>query len=68
VPVGEGVVRKESLRLDPELGEVGQRPFEAAGHGVGAFVRVQLPVGVAGVVVDDRVHPLVADPHPLLAA
>ena len=32
------------------------------------LVAVELAVGVAGVVVDERVHPLVADPHPLLGA
>ena len=29
---------------------------------------MELAVGVAGVVVDERVHPLVADPHPPLRA
>jgi hypothetical protein len=38
------------------------------GHGVGPLVLVQLAVGVAGVVVDDRVHPFVPDPHSLLGA
>ena len=32
------------------------------------LVAVELAVGVAGVVVDERVHPLVADPHPFLGA
>src|SRR5438093_282886 len=68
VPVGEGVVGEQSLRLDRELQEVCERALDEAGHGVGAFVPVQLAVGVAGVVVDDRVDPLGADPHPLLLA
>jgi hypothetical protein len=47
---------------------VRERALDEAGHGVGSFVRVQLAICVAGVVVDDRVHPLVANPHPLLGA
>jgi hypothetical protein len=40
--------------------------LDEGGDGVGALVWVELAVGVAGVVVDDRVHPLVADAHPFL--
>jgi len=56
------------LRLDPELTEVGQAALDEAGDGLGTLVRVELAVGVAGVVVDERAHPFVVDPHPLLAA
>lgn len=34
-----------------------ERPLDEAGHRLGAFVWVQFAVGVARVVVDDRVHP-----------
>src|SRR5207244_8940571 len=40
--------------------------FDEAGDGRGLLVGVKLAVGVAGVVVDERVHPFAADPHPLL--
>src|SRR5437764_14611157 len=61
-----GVVADQPLRLDPVLGEVGEAAFDEARHRCGFLVAVELAVGVAGVVVDERVHPLVADPHPPL--
>src|SRR5215210_1721210 len=64
--VGPGVVADQSLRLDSPLGEVGETAFDEAGHGCGFVVTVELAVGVAGVVVDERVHPFVADPQPPL--
>jgi hypothetical protein len=68
VAVDEGVVGEQPFWLDPVLGEVRQCALDEAGDRVRPLVWVQLAVGVAGVVVDDRVHPLVPDPHPLLLA
>src|SRR5665213_710074 len=60
--VAPGVVGEHLLRPDAELGEVGQAAFDEGGHGHRSFVAMQLAVGVTGVVVDERVHPFVADP------
>ena len=38
VPVDEGVVGEQPLRLDPELGEVGEAALDEGRDGVGAFV------------------------------
>jgi hypothetical protein len=38
------------------LGEEAKRAFEEAGGGRSALIRVDLRVGPAGVVIDDRVH------------
>jgi hypothetical protein len=68
VGVGPGVVADEPLRLDPVLGEDGEPALDKAGHRGRPFVAVELAVGVARVVVDERVHPFVADVHAQLGA
>ncbi len=68
VSVDEGVVGEQPPRLDPELGEVRQRALDEGCDRLGTLVRVKLAVGVAAVVVDDRVHPLMTDAHPPLTA
>jgi hypothetical protein len=68
VAVDERVVGEQSFRLDPVGGEVRKATLDEGGHRRGAVVAVELAVGVAGVVVDEGVHPFVADPHPLLLA
>src|SRR5579884_3921433 len=40
--------------------------LDEAGHRHSSFIAVQLAVGVARVIVDERVHPLVPNPRPLL--
>jgi hypothetical protein len=45
-----------------------QAAFDKASHGLGLLVSVQLAVGQARVIIDQRVHPLIADPHPYLCA
>src|SRR5437870_5335895 len=47
---------------------MGETALDEAGHRGGFLVTVELAVGVAGVVVDERVHPFEADPHPQLSA
>jgi hypothetical protein len=60
--VGEGVVGHQPTGADGVAAAVeGQRAFEEGGDGAGALVVVQLDVGQARVVVDDRVHVVVAD-------
>ncbi len=70
--VAEAVVGHQPLRDDPVLGEEGERPLDEAGDGRGFLVVVQLDVGEPGVVVDDRVRVVVADPrlgaHPVAAS
>ena len=66
--VDEGVVGEQPLRLDPVRRVEGEAAFDEAGHGCGALVVVDLAVREPGVVVDERVHPLVADPLTLLGA
>jgi hypothetical protein len=66
--VGPGVVADQPLYLDSVCGEVGEAALDEAGHRLGFLVAVELAVGVAGVVVDDRVHPFEANPHPQLSA
>ena len=64
--VAEGVVGHQSLRGDAVLREEGERALEEAGDGRGSLVVVDLGVGEPGVVVDDRVHVVVADRCALL--
>src|SRR5438128_5121248 len=45
---------------------MGETALDEAGHRGGCLVAVELAVGVAGVVVDERVHPLETDPQPPL--
>ena len=66
--VDPGVVADQPGGHDPLFGEGSQRPLNECRHRRRFLVAVQLAVGVAGVVVDKRVHPLVADMHPLLFA
>src|SRR5258708_8025429 len=49
-------------------GVVGESALDEAGHGRCFLVAMELGVAEPGVVVDERVHPLVADPHPFLGA
>ena len=62
------VVAHQAFHLDPARGEVGESALDKAGDGCRLLVAVELAVGVAGVVVDDRVHPFEANPHPFLPA
>jgi hypothetical protein len=66
--IDEGVVREQAPGRDPALGKVREATFEEGGDGLRSLVAVELAVDVAGVVVDERVHPLVPDPHALLRA
>ena len=54
------------------LGEEGERALDEAGDGCCSLVLVELDVGEPGVVVDDRVRVVVADPclvtHPVAVA
>jgi hypothetical protein len=68
VGVGPGVIAHQSFHLDPVRGEVGESALNEAGDGCGLLVAVELAVGVAGVVVNDRVHPFEANPQPQLSA
>src|SRR6266511_248006 len=61
--VAEAVVSHQPLRDDPVLCEEGQRPVDEAGHGRCFLVLVELDVGEPGVIVDDRVRVVVADPR-----
>ena len=61
--VAEAVVGHQPLRDDPVLGEEGERPLDEAGDRRGFLVVVELDVGEPGVVVDDRVREVVADPR-----
>ena len=54
--IDPGVVGHKSFRDDPVLGEEAEGAFEEAGGSRSALVRVDLRVGEAGVIVDDRVH------------
>jgi hypothetical protein len=53
-------------------GEEGKRSFEEGDGGRGALVCVDLGVGETRVIVDDRMHEVVADPrlgaHPVAGA
>ena len=66
VAVGPGVVAHQPLHVDPVAGEVSEAPLDEGGHGRRFLVAVEFAVGVAGVVVDERVHPFVADSLPLV--
>ena len=70
--VAEGVVGHEPLGRDFPRGEEGERPLDEGGHRRGPLVRMELDVGQARVVVDDRVRVVVADarfrPHPVARA
>src|SRR5438105_15071276 len=66
--VRPGVVAEQPLRLDSVAGVEGERAFDEAGHGRGTLIRVQLAVGEPGMIIDERMHPFVADSHPFLSA
>jgi hypothetical protein len=59
--VGEGVVAHQPSRADAVALVEGERSLDEAGHGRGPLVAVELDVGEARVVVDDRVREVVAD-------
>jgi len=67
--VGEGVVGHQPGDADAAGGEVGEGARDEAGDGGGGLVVVALDECEAGVVIDDRVDVVVADPrlgpHPL---
>jgi hypothetical protein len=46
----------------------GEPALDEAGDREGSFVAVELAVGEPRVVIDEGVHPLIADTHPLLGA
>ena len=60
------VVGHQPLRADAVGGEEAQRPVDERGDGRRFRVREQLGVGEPGVVVDDCVRVVVADPRFLL--
>src|SRR6266536_2403822 len=62
--VAEAVVGHQPLRHDPVLSVEGERALEEAGHRRGSLVVVELDEGEPGMVVDDRVREVVADPCP----
>src|SRR5205807_6505561 len=66
VDVGEVVVGLQPSGRDPVAGEELQGAFNEGGDGGGLLVVVQLAVGQAGVVIDDRVAELPAGPVALL--
>jgi hypothetical protein len=70
--VAEAVIRHQSLRGDPVLGEEDKGTLDERGDGLGFLVIVELDVGEPGVVVDDRVREVVTDPrlgtHPVARA
>src|SRR5690606_24870399 len=61
--VGRSVVRQDALDGDAAVGEPGHRPAQDADRGLGPLVVVDLGVGDAGVVVDDRVDERRAQPR-----
>src|SRR5690625_6376032 len=62
VAVGEGVVGHHSFDPgDAHGGEVGRRPPQEAGAGLGGLVVVDLAVGQAGVVIDHGGDVVIAD-------
>ena len=61
VGVGPGVVGHHAFRRDAVLGVPGERALGKGDDGVCALVGMQLAVGQARVVVDDRVGVLVPD-------
>src|SRR5712692_7301632 len=66
--VDVGVVAHQPLGLDPMRGVEGESALDEAGHGRCFLVTVELRVAEPRVVVDERVHPLATDLHPLLDA
>src|SRR5712691_4577292 len=60
--VAEGVIGHQPLGDDAVLGKEAERPLEEAGYRRRLLVVVELDVGEAGAVVDDRVRVVVADP------
>ena len=66
VDVGPGVVGLQPLGLDPVAGEERNARSTKPVTVVGALVGVDLGEGKPGVVVDDRVAELPANPGPLL--
>jgi hypothetical protein len=61
-PVGLSLsVITASGGTEAELGEMGERPREDAGGGVGVVARVQLDIGIAGVLVSDTLEIVEAD-------
>jgi hypothetical protein len=66
VRVRPGVVGAQAPHADAVRGVEGQRTLDEADDGRCPLVAVEFTVGEPRVVVDDRVHPLVADTDPLL--
>jgi hypothetical protein len=60
--IGPGVVALQPLGLDPVGAKEGDRPLHEADHRRAPLVAMQLGVGEAGVVVDNRVSELVSHP------
>lgn len=54
--VGGAVVREDALDADATVGEPGHRTAENSDRGVGFLFGMDLGVGDARMVVDDRVH------------
>src|SRR6266508_1548897 len=61
VRIAPGVVGHQSAAADTELLEVREGALEEGDDGLRAFVGQQLDIGVAGVIVDDRVRVVVTD-------
>jgi hypothetical protein len=65
VDVGERVVGHQALGADAVALKPSQSALHECGDGRGALIGVQLDVGQAGVVVDDRVREVVANAGPI---
>ncbi len=68
VAVDEGVVGEQPLRLDAVGGVEGEPALDEGGDRRCSLVAVELAVGEPRVVVDERVHPFVADACALVGA
>jgi hypothetical protein len=72
VGVAPSVVAHQSLRRDAVPFKPRERSADELGDSLGALVAVQLDIGQAGVVIDDRVREVIAHPravsHPAAAA
>jgi hypothetical protein len=66
--VDECVAGEQPFWLDAVGCVEGEPALDKGGDRNGAFVAVELAVGEPRVVIDEGVHPLIADTHPLLGA
>ena len=66
--VDKCVVGEQSFRPDAVICLEGKAALDEGGHRRRPLVAVELAVGEPRVVVDERVHPFLADPHSLLDA